>query len=57
MHRGETVVMGAPADLKRRIGPDATLEDVFLHFAGQGGDDAAGFRDILQTRRTAKRLG
>ena len=57
MHRGEIVVRGAPADLKRQIGPDATLEDVFLHFAGQGGDDTAGFRDILQTRRTAKRLG
>jgi len=56
MHRGATVVMGAPADLKRRIGGDATLEDVFLHFAGAG-DDGAGFRDILQTRRTAKRLG
>jgi ABC-2 type transport system ATP-binding protein len=57
MHRGEAVVTGAPAELKRRIGPQATLEDVFLHFAGTGGDDGAGFRDILQTRRTAKRLG
>ena len=57
MHRGETVALGAPTELKRSIGPEATLEDVFLHFAGKGGEDAAGFRDILQTRRTAKRLG
>jgi len=33
--RGSVVVEGAPAALKARVGSDATLEDVYLHYTGR----------------------
>jgi ABC-2 type transport system ATP-binding protein len=60
MHHGKLVALGAPADLKASIGMDgATLEDVFIHFAGDKlePESGANFRETRQTRRTAKRLG
>jgi ABC-2 type transport system ATP-binding protein len=30
MNRGKLVALGAPGDLKREVGPDATMEDVFI---------------------------
>ena len=33
---GAIVVQGAPAALKARVGADATLEDVYLHYTGRG---------------------
>ena len=45
--------VGTPADLKaRRSGPDATLEDVFRHYAGDtlAEDQQEGLRDVRATR-------
>jgi ABC-type multidrug transport system ATPase subunit len=33
--RGSVVVEGAPATLKARVGGDATMEDVYLHYTGR----------------------
>jgi ABC-2 type transport system ATP-binding protein len=30
MYRGKVIALGAPADLKRELGPDAKMEDVFI---------------------------
>lgn len=30
MNRGKVIALGAPADLKRELGPDAKMEDVFI---------------------------
>jgi ABC-2 type transport system ATP-binding protein len=57
MHRGKIAKVGIPEKLKEEIGPAATLEDVFVHYAVTSDDDGASYRDILQTRRTARRLG
>ncbi len=60
MHQGSVRAVGSPAELKAALGPDATLEGVFRHFAGGGlGDDDGGgeYRAVRSTRRTAGRLG
>jgi ABC-2 type transport system ATP-binding protein len=59
MHLGRLRTVGAPADLKAALGPDASLEDVFRYHAGDTFEDAegGGFRDVRSTRRTARRLG
>jgi ABC-2 type transport system ATP-binding protein len=58
MHRGRLRAVGSPADLKAALGPGATLDDVFRHYAGDlSDDDSGGLRDVRRTRRTAIRLG
>lgn len=61
MHSGKLAALGAPEALKKQVGADATLDDVFIHFAGAslGDADSEGGRysDVRRTRRTATRLG
>jgi ABC-2 type transport system ATP-binding protein len=57
MHRGETAAVGAPAALKAAVGNGATLDDVFIHYAGSTLQEGGGYRDVIRTRRTARRLG
>jgi len=57
MHRGAVAAIGTPAELKRRVGPEATLEDVFAHYAGGAIDEGGTYRDVRRTRTTARRLG
>jgi ABC-2 type transport system ATP-binding protein len=57
MHRGVIAAIGTPVELKARVGPDASLDDVFRHFTGADIDEGGRFRDVARTRRTASRLG
>jgi ABC-2 type transport system ATP-binding protein len=57
MHRGRLRAVGSPAELKAALGPDASLDDVFRHHAGDIPEDLGGLRDVRRTRRTAIRLG
>ncbi|NMM88065.1 ABC transporter ATP-binding protein [Rhodococcus sp. SRB_17] len=59
MHHGELRAVGSPSELAASLGPDATLEDVFRHVAGDNltGRESGGLRDVRSTRRTARRLG
>ena len=61
MHLGVKRAEGTPVELKAALGADATLEDVFRHYAGGGaleGDETkGGMREVRSTRRTARRLG
>jgi ABC-2 type transport system ATP-binding protein len=57
MHAGRVAALGSPADLKSRVGPGATLDDVFVEFAGGTIADEGSFRDIGRRRQTASRLG
>lgn len=60
MHHGQLVALGTPAELKASIGNrDATLDDVFVHYAGDTleSESGASYRETRQTRRTATRLG
>ena len=59
MNEGKMVALGTPDELKAQIGnPEATLDDVFISFAGKHiRESESGFRDISRTRRAARRLG
>jgi ABC-2 type transport system ATP-binding protein len=57
MHRGRIEALGPPAELKRSLGPGASLEDVFRRYSGSQLDEDGSFRDVRSTRRTARRMG
>ena len=65
LHRGKLAAIGTPADLKaslgRPAGTEVTLDDVFLHYAGDplGAPlpEGGSFRETSRERRTARRLG
>ena len=57
MHAGRIAASGTVGDLKASVGPDATLDDVFTHYAGGVTIEGGRFRDIVSARRTANRLG
>jgi ABC-2 type transport system ATP-binding protein len=57
MHRGRLVAIGSPEKLKAEIGAE-DLDEVFIHYAGMGGDLMGGnYREIDRMRKTARRLG
>jgi ABC-2 type transport system ATP-binding protein len=60
MHRGHLQAVGTPTQLKKIVAPDATLEDVFRHYAGSDlTDDTPSPRlsEIRSSRRVARRVG
>ncbi|HVQ21748.1 MAG TPA: ABC transporter ATP-binding protein, partial [Candidatus Saccharimonadia bacterium] len=57
MHGGRIQTEGPPADLRRALGGDATLDAVFRHFTGGSLEEKGEMRDVRSTRRTASRLG
>lgn len=58
MHRGRVVAQGSPDELKARVGPEASLDDVFIAYSGQAREaQEGGLRDAARARRTARRLG
>ena len=58
MNHGRIAALGTPAELKGQTGkPEATLEDAFAHFTGDVMETGGGWKDVRQTRRTARRLG
>jgi ABC-2 type transport system ATP-binding protein len=58
LHRGTMAVLGSPAALKAGLGIDhATLDDVFMRYAGASSESGGTYRDVSRTRRTARRVG
>jgi ABC-2 type transport system ATP-binding protein len=60
MHHGALRAVGTPAELESTVSPDATLEDVFRHYAASGlGDHTSpqNLREIRSTRKVARRVG
>ncbi|MBK1986387.1 ATP-binding cassette domain-containing protein [Sphaerospermopsis aphanizomenoides BCCUSP55] len=58
MNQGQEIITGSPADLKAAIEkPDATLDDVFIHYAGNQLVSGVSYRETARTRRTSQRLG
>jgi ABC-2 type transport system ATP-binding protein len=58
LHRGSVVVLGSPAELKASLPVEhATLDDVFVHYAGDAFESGGSYRDTSRTRRTAQRVG
>ncbi|MBZ5501991.1 MAG: ATP-binding cassette domain-containing protein [Acidobacteriia bacterium] len=56
MHSGRLLAQGPPADLKARLGPDASLGDVFIHYAGASIAEEGEWTNVARTRSTARRL-
>jgi ABC-2 type transport system ATP-binding protein len=56
MGQGCVAAVGAPRDLKAQVGGAATMDDVFMHFAGASIETGGNYREVLRTRRTARRL-
>jgi ABC-2 type transport system ATP-binding protein len=58
MHRGVIAAIGTPDELKATIGgANPTLNDVFVHYAGDALESGGSYRETSRTRRTARRLG
>ena len=58
MHRGVIAAIGTPSELKSGIGsPNATLDDVFVHYTGDALESGGSYRDTSRARRTARRVG
>ncbi|WP_199317641.1 ATP-binding cassette domain-containing protein [Richelia sinica] len=58
MNQGREIITGSPAELKAAIGkPDATLDDVFIHYAGNQLTSGVSYSETARTRRTTQRLG
>jgi len=58
LHRGAVAVSGSPQELKAGLDqPDATLDDVFVRYAGTALDSGGDYRDASRVRRTARRVG
>jgi ABC-2 type transport system ATP-binding protein len=57
MHAGRIAVVGQPTVLKAALGPNTTMDDVFAHYAGGAINEGGDFRDAVQARMTARRLG
>jgi len=58
MHHGQIVALDSPEALKKALGHEgATLDEVFIHFAGDTLETGGGYRDTAHTRRITRRLG
>jgi ABC-2 type transport system ATP-binding protein len=57
LHAGRIAIVGRPAALRAGLGADATMDDVFAHYAGGGIREGGDFAGAARTRRTASRLG
>jgi ABC-2 type transport system ATP-binding protein len=58
LHRGRVAVSGSPATLKASIGNEhATMDDVFVRYAGTLMESGGTYGDVSRTRRTAQRVG
>lgn len=55
--RGRIRTIGAPSALKAAVGPNATLDDVFISLTGTVIESGGDYRDVRQTRRAAHEHG
>lgn len=58
MHHGKIAIIGTPDELKATLDiENPSLDDVFVHYAGDALDSGGSYRDASRARRTARRLG
>ena len=55
--RGRIVAVGSPSELKAKIAPDATLDDVFVRLLGAGSETGESYGDVRRARRAAREHG
>lgn len=57
IHQGRLAVTGKPSELKAQVSPDASLDDVFVHFSGAVIEQGSSYRDVRESRDAIRRLG
>jgi ABC-2 type transport system ATP-binding protein len=57
LHAGVLEAVGTPAELKARVGPQATLDDVFAAIASGQIADEGSFRSVREERRAERSHG
>jgi ABC-2 type transport system ATP-binding protein len=58
LSRGKLAAIGSPSELKRSIDkPNATLEDVFIHYTAETLQSEGDYKSVARGRKTSKRLG
>jgi ABC-2 type transport system ATP-binding protein len=57
LHDGRLQEVGTPQELKDKVGPGATLDDVFAHITGATIDSGGSYRDTQRTRRSISAHG
>jgi ABC-2 type transport system ATP-binding protein len=57
LHRGCVAVTGTPASLKASVGAAATMDEVFVRYAGISLESGRTYRDASRTRRIARHVG
>jgi ABC-2 type transport system ATP-binding protein len=57
LHQGRIVASGSPQQLKDEVGPDTTLDDVFVAYSGGTIQESGNYHDVRQRRTTLQRLG
>jgi ABC-2 type transport system ATP-binding protein len=55
--RGGIVAVGTSAELKAKVAPDATLDDVFVRLLGAGREAGESYGDVRRARRAAREHG
>ena len=56
IHFGKIIVMDTPTNLKASVGPDATLDDVFILHTGSSIKETEDYQNVRQTRKTISNL-
>jgi ABC-2 type transport system ATP-binding protein len=59
MSKGKLAALGTLSELRDQVNnPEASLNEIFAHFAGQAYEETeGGMRSVTRSRRTAKRIG
>ena len=57
IHHGRIAAVGTPAELKARVGPDATLDDVFAQLAGGTLQSRDDYKSVRRTRASVRKHG
>ena len=55
IHRGRIQQVGTPQELKAALGPDATLDDVFINLTDSEIEAEGDYREVQRTRRSIRR--
>ena len=54
---GRIAAVGTPPELKARVGPDATLDDVFIHLVAADTETEGHYGEVRRARRAAREHG
>jgi ABC-2 type transport system ATP-binding protein len=54
LHAGRLEKTGTPEELKAGVGPDATLDDVFVAMTGAEIESGGSYRDVRESRNSAR---